>query len=381
MISDFRFQISDGRIAAQVAWHAILKFQISNLKFATLALLFLSLPALAQSGVDTDQDGLPDVEEPRYGLSPYLADTNLNGHPDIQQVGAWEIRFPDDRPAWSAEWTPAAGGTYRFTLNAAEAVQFKINDTVIPPYSGNTYEVSGLLAEKLTLSVERTGPAWNSHAAATPSADAALAASFIDGLDADADGLSLDWEMALHTDPAKPDTDQDGLTDGEEVIHYNTDPLAADSNQDGIPDYVEVLTLAAAETIETEGYWEEKMDSIAARNPAKALLFRLPLPFAGAYRVGAVTHPGSTASGTLKFYVDGVLRGETPVLPGANLLYHWIELKIDQPVNVADGRPSLSHLVRIEWVNPTPGADAGELILQQVYVDFIDNREPPEPRE
>ena len=347
-------------------------FKIQNLRFVVMVMLLPSLPVFAESGaVDTDQDGLPDSEEAHYGLSAYLADTNLNGRPDLQQVKAWDIAFPADQPAWTTDWTPDASGTYRFTLNAGEPVRFKINDTEIPPYSGNIYEVIGLVAEKLALSVERT------HSAAPPVSSAVLTASFIDGMDADGDGLSLDWEMALHTDPAKTDTDQDGLTDGEEVIRYGTDPLSADSNHNGLPDYVEVLTLSASQNIDSEGFWEEKLDSMAARNPAKALLYRLPLPFAGVYRLGVVTHPNSTASGTLKFYIDGSLRGETTLQPGPGTLYHWIELTLDQPVHAADGRPSLAHVVRIEWENKTPGADAGELILQQVYVDYIDNTEAP----
>jgi hypothetical protein len=367
----FHIQNSIFKKVKRLAFGSVpLEYGILNMKCVALLVLLSTLSAFGQNGgADTDQDGLPDHEESRYGLSPYLADTNLNGRPDLQQVQDWEFAFPPDRPAWTAEWIPIAGGTYRFTLNASEQVRFKVNDTVIPPYSGNTYEVSGLLAEKLMLSVERT------DSTTPPSAAAALTASFIDGLDADGDGLSLDWEMALHTDPAKSDTDGDGLNDGEEVIRYATDPLGADSNFNGLPDYIEVLTLPAAQAIEGEGFWEEKLESIAARNPTKALLYRLPLPYAGVYRLGAVTHPNSTASGTLKFYVDGILRGESLLQPGAALLYHWIDLNIDQPVNVAEGRPSLSHVVRVEWENKTPGADAGELILQQVYVDFIDNHE------
>lgn len=349
----------------------LLRFEygIWNMKFAALVFLLFAVPLFGQGGGDTDQDGLQDNDELRYGLSPYLADTNLNNRPDLQQVGQWEVAFPADQPAWSTTWMPDVPGTYRFTLNASEPVRLRVNDTEIPPFSGNTYEVIGVLAEELTLSVERVD-------VSTPaSSGAMLAASFIDGMDADGDGLSLDWEMALHLDPAKPDTDGDGLADGDEVIVYGTDPSSADTNRDGLPDYVEVLTLSALQIIEVEGFWEEKLECMAARNPAKALLYRLPLPYAGNYRLGAVTHPDSTASGTLKFYVDGILQGETTLQPGPAAIYHWININIPQPVNTASGRPSLSHAVRIEWENKTPGTDAGELLLQQVYVDYIDNRE------
>jgi outer membrane protein OmpA-like peptidoglycan-associated protein len=47
-------------------------------------------------------------------------------------------------------------------------------------------------------------------------------------------------ESELGTDPYDPDTDKDGLTDGEEVLQYNTDPLNPDSDYDGLLDGAEV---------------------------------------------------------------------------------------------------------------------------------------------
>jgi hypothetical protein len=59
-----------------------------------------------------------------------------------------------------------------------------------------------------------------------------------DPLDADSDddGLSDGDEVNVHgTDPLDADTDDDGLDDGIEVM-FGTDPLDADSDDDGIPD-------------------------------------------------------------------------------------------------------------------------------------------------
>ncbi len=61
--------------------------------------------------------------------------------------------------------------------------------------------------------------------------------------DKDGDGLTLDQEEELGTNPRVADTDGDGLTDGEEVKTYNTDPLAADSDNDGSNDGDEVKNL------------------------------------------------------------------------------------------------------------------------------------------
>jgi len=58
--------------------------------------------------------------------------------------------------------------------------------------------------------------------------------------DSDGDGLDRDQELALGTDPKNPDSDGDGLSDGEEVSDFGTNPLAADSDGDGYDDAEEV---------------------------------------------------------------------------------------------------------------------------------------------
>lgn len=59
-------------------------------------------------------------------------------------------------------------------------------------------------------------------------------------LDSDGDGLP-DWlELQIGTDPFNPDTDGDGLSDGEEHLIYFTDPLNPDTDYDGLTDGAEV---------------------------------------------------------------------------------------------------------------------------------------------
>lgn len=60
--------------------------------------------------------------------------------------------------------------------------------------------------------------------------------------DPDHDGLTNLQEFQLGTDPNNPDTDSDGLSDGDEVMIYHTNPLLADTDGDGIPDGVEIQT-------------------------------------------------------------------------------------------------------------------------------------------
>ncbi|MFX0066037.1 MAG: Ig-like domain-containing protein, partial [Candidatus Hermodarchaeota archaeon] len=61
--------------------------------------------------------------------------------------------------------------------------------------------------------------------------------------DTDDDGLTDGEEVhTYHTAPLEPDSDDDGLTDGEEVYTYDTDPLDPDTDDDGLTDGEEVYT-------------------------------------------------------------------------------------------------------------------------------------------
>ncbi len=59
-------------------------------------------------------------------------------------------------------------------------------------------------------------------------------------LDLDCDNLTEKTEISLSTDPNNPDTDGDGLNDGEEVLQYGTDPLEPDTDKDSLTDFAEV---------------------------------------------------------------------------------------------------------------------------------------------
>ncbi len=58
--------------------------------------------------------------------------------------------------------------------------------------------------------------------------------------DSDGDGLVNNDEIQIGTDMFKADTDDDGLSDGEEAITYSTNPLVPDTDQDGLLDGEEV---------------------------------------------------------------------------------------------------------------------------------------------
>jgi len=60
--------------------------------------------------------------------------------------------------------------------------------------------------------------------------------------DEDNDGINRCDEEKFGTDPLNPDTDGDGLKDGEEILTYKTNPLDPDTDKDGLKDGEEVFT-------------------------------------------------------------------------------------------------------------------------------------------
>ena len=54
--------------------------------------------------------------------------------------------------------------------------------------------------------------------------------------DYDEDGLSDLQEFNIKSNPDESDTDNDGLSDGEELFNYLTDPTSNDTDGDGQPD-------------------------------------------------------------------------------------------------------------------------------------------------
>ncbi|MCK4355242.1 hypothetical protein KAW43_02785 [Candidatus Parcubacteria bacterium] len=59
-------------------------------------------------------------------------------------------------------------------------------------------------------------------------------------LDSDNDGIT-DWnDLFMGLDPKNPDTDGDGLSDGDEMSEYHTNPTEKDTDNDGLTDYQEI---------------------------------------------------------------------------------------------------------------------------------------------
>ncbi len=80
----------------------------------------------------------------------------------------------------------------------------------------------------------------------TPGAEQVRQQEFDDALkktaasDQDLDGIPDSEEAKYKTNVTSTDTDEDGLTDWQEIFNFKTDPLKADTDSDGFADGYEV---------------------------------------------------------------------------------------------------------------------------------------------
>jgi len=72
-----------------------------------------------------------------------------------------------------------------------------------------------------------------------------IASDSIAAVDTDQDGLTDTQEIAAGSDVNNPDTDGDGLSDGDEVNTHGTNPVLADSDSDGLDDGAEITVHAS----------------------------------------------------------------------------------------------------------------------------------------
>ena len=179
--------------------------------------------------LDTDQDGLPDGDEVEVartfplvadsdgdtlfdgaevqrGLDPLSRDTDGDGLPDD-----WETRFGTQALAKDGDADPDADGLNNLAEHAAGG----------NPLSGDTD------GDLLSDGYEHE----HGLGVATPSA----------GMDPDLDSFTNLQEWTARTGPRDNDSDDDLLLDGWEALVAGTDPLNQDTDGDGLQDGAEYL--------------------------------------------------------------------------------------------------------------------------------------------
>ena len=150
--------------------------------------------------------------------------------------------YPDGT---SADVTPGAAGTNYVTSNPAVATLS--SDGELTAVASGTVIVSalnegasGFLRLQVVLSGDSDGDGIPDDVEVSLGLDPNDPVDAL--LDPDGDGLTNSDEVAYGTDPNDPDTDGDGLEDGEEVATTGTDPALFDTDGDGLSDGLEIAT-------------------------------------------------------------------------------------------------------------------------------------------
>lgn len=135
-------------------------------------------------------------------------------------------------------WGPAVLGVFGLVLLCLVCVL--IYQLSAPTRYARQTDQAGQTA--IALIVLQTGQAGTATAQATSQVvqGAQTATAVWLSADTDLDGLANGQELQLGTRPDNPDTDGDGLNDGDEVIRWQTNPLVSDTDGDGLSDGEEV---------------------------------------------------------------------------------------------------------------------------------------------
>jgi hypothetical protein len=209
---------------------------------------------------DADNDGLDDEEEIRRGTDPNFPDSDRDGLTDGAEVNTYDTnpKDPDTDDGGVDDGMEVAAGTNP---------RNKPNDDYLPM---NDSDKDGLTdQEEERVGTDKTRADTDGDGlrdgeevktlGTNPKVRDTDKGGVIDGvevnrglnpldplddrrraMDSDGDGLTDVQEIALGTDPNKPDTDEDGLSDGAEVLTYKTDPKNKDTDGGGVNDGDEV---------------------------------------------------------------------------------------------------------------------------------------------
>ena len=176
------------------------------MRWVMLAMGAMALGCNGPEKRDTDLDGLTDAQEERLGTDPLRPDTDGDRLKDGEEVG-------------TTLTDPLRADTDGDLLDDGDEVLDHGTDPLEADSDGGGVDDGVEVAAG-------TDPL-------DPSDDPTL-------MDRDEDGLSDAEETLRGTDPLDADTDDDELTDGDEVYTYLTSPLDPDTDDDGLTDGDEV---------------------------------------------------------------------------------------------------------------------------------------------
>jgi hypothetical protein len=224
-----------------------------------------------RADLDTEGDGLTNIQEFLVGADPTAEDTDADSFPDAVDDYAADFyngvaplltilggnnqdglvdrfnQLPFDLAVWSSDGTqPLINAPVTFAVTSGGGLLAATNVLPTPTAASLAVETD----------IDGTAQAYylqpsTADIISTIRASAGIASidftsrSIVPGNgDADGDGLTDAEEFQLGTDPLNPDTDGDGMPDGWEVAN-SFDPLTstpnADTDSDGVLDVTEYL--------------------------------------------------------------------------------------------------------------------------------------------
>ncbi|HCY76083.1 MAG TPA: hypothetical protein DHV28_09200 [Ignavibacteriales bacterium] len=168
----------------------------------------------------------------RFKVAPF----DVSGWNPYFYVGGGVMNFSvDTKPESTVGGVATEEDGWVAVIPAGIGAEFALGERVLLDFS-----IGGAMTSTYDLDSYRSGSddIWDSYL------NASLGLTFTGEnckVDKDMDGLGKCDEKLIGTDPNNPDTDGDGLKDGEEYLTYRTDPLNADTDGDGLTDGDEVM--------------------------------------------------------------------------------------------------------------------------------------------
>lgn len=206
--------------------------------------------------VDSDGDTIKDSEEVHFGEDGYVTDPNNN---DTDQDG-----LSDFQEIHIHKTDPTKKDTDGDGLNDGKEIKTDFNLT-----APGTQGTNPLDPDTDNGGIKDGDEYNNGLNPLDPSDD-------VPPKDSDLDGIPDDAESIYGTNASDPDTDDDGLLDGEEVFNYDTDPLDPDSDDDLLGDHEEVnvgfdgyITNATNPDTDSDGL-NDTEEYVEGTNPLKA---------------------------------------------------------------------------------------------------------------
>jgi len=183
---------------------------------------------------DKDADGVTDVVELRFGASPLVVDSDADGLTDkfeIYELAGWTV--PNSRDSDKdgiSDGAEDVDGDGLTNLDEQRLGTAPLRaDTDGDGVNDGTEVAQG--SDPLKADQPRGPPLGGGAPPIVPTPTLT---------DTDGDGLEDIFEEEAGTNPNNPDSDGDGLSDGDEVNLRNTDALKADTDDDGFRDDYEV---------------------------------------------------------------------------------------------------------------------------------------------